>query len=437
MGRLARNVRAVARREYIARVRSRSFVVLTIMLAVAAIGFGLLPVVFRAVLSGADATVSIGVASADDALEAEQIAATIDAQLELVGRVEAGDATARYDVRHFADLADARDRVAEGRLEGVLIVSRADDGDLAFDFYSGASPRGSTVALVRAAAATVALQDRLERTGIDPAEAESLFEPPAFALTAPGELPQADEPPDAAAARYLIATALVVVLFLAIITYGQWVASSVVEEKSSRVMELLVSAATSNELLAGKVIGAGAAGITQYAAILLPGVAAFALQDRLGDALFGAGPSVEGFSVTVPMLLVFGVFFVLGFALYALLYAAAGSPVSRQEDVQQISAPMITLATLGYFASVTASGDLGADWVSALSLVPFFSPYLIVMRAVVGQVTPTEVAAAAAILVVTLLVVGWFAARVYSAGVLMYGQRAGLTTFARAFRTRR
>src|SRR6185436_6503775 len=129
-----------------------------------------------------------------------------------------------------------------------------------------------------------------------------------------------------------------VLVYMMIIMYGNWVASSVVEEKSSRVMEVILNAATPFQLLAGKVLGVGAVALLQYAAVLVAGSIALVAQTSIASAALGTGSA----DVSPPPGLTFGmlamlfVYGVLGFALYAVLFAAAGSLVSRQEDVNTV-----------------------------------------------------------------------------------------------------
>ena len=229
------------------------------------------------------------------------------------------------------------------------------------------------------------------------------------------------------AASALVGQMLVIFLLLAIVLYGQWVATSAAEEKSSRVMEIVISAATPFQLLGGKVLGVGGLGLVQLLAAVVPAIVAFMLQGVIAEAVFGAPSS----SLELPQALtpgVFGaflVFFVLGYLLYSTLYAAAGSMVSRMEDVNNVVAPMSLIGTLAYLVGVYATiGIIPADagWVIALSYFPFTSPFVMLSRVIAGDAGATDVAIAAAILVVTIVVCLWAAGRVYSAGVLMYGQ---------------
>jgi ABC-2 type transport system permease protein len=131
---------------------------------------------------------------------------------------------------------------------------------------------------------------------------------------------------------------------------------------------------------------------------------------------------------------------VLGFLLYAVLFAAAGSLVSRQEDVSQVVTPMTLVSTAGYLIGLYASigiVDANASWVVALSWVPFLSPYMMLGRLSAGEAGPVEIVGTMALMVVTIAVAVWVAARIYSAGVLMYGQRPGFRRMWKALREAR
>ena len=189
-----------------------------------------------------------------------------------------------------------------------------------------------------------------------------------------------------------------------IVIYGQWIAMSVVEEKSSRVMEVVLNAATPFELLSGKVLGVGAVAFTQYAALLLAGGAAVLAQGTVAGLVLGNGADVtlpQG--LTIELLLVFGVYGVLGFLLFAVLYAAAASLVSRQEDVNAIVMPMTLIATGGYLVAVySATGliDVRSDVMAVLAQVPLVSPFMMLSRITSGQAVAWEVALSIVLLVV-------------------------------------
>jgi ABC-2 type transport system permease protein len=225
-----------------------------------------------------------------------------------------------------------------------------------------------------------------------------------------------------------------------IIMYGNWIAMSVVEEKSSRVMEVVLNAATPFQLLAGKVFGVGAVAFIQYAAVVVAGVVAILVQGAVASVVLGeAGASAISLpgGLTAGLLLMFGIYGVLGFLLYASLYAAAGSLVSRQEDVNAAVMPMSLISTAGYIVGVYAAMgllDIRAGWIVVLTQVPFLSPFMMLGRAATGVAEPWEIVLSIALLVATIAAAIWVASRIYAAGVLLYGQRPGARAVWRLLR---
>jgi ABC-2 type transport system permease protein len=238
------------------------------------------------------------------------------------------------------------------------------------------------------------------------------------------------------ASRRIVGIVFVVLSFITLVIYGMWVAAGVVAEKASRVMELMISAASARQLVIGKVIGIGAAGLTQAVCILVPAVAALAVEDRIALALLGPGPSVAPSlaGLTPALFAAFLAFFVLGFALYALVYAAAGSLVSRAEDLQMLALPLSLVAIGGYLLAVMALTG-GTTWLVRLaSYIPFWSPFVMLTRLTVARVEPWEIVLSFGLLIATIVLVGVVAIRVYAAGVLLYGQRPSLRTLIAAVR---
>jgi ABC-2 type transport system permease protein len=200
-------------------------------------------------------------------------------------------------------------------------------------------------------------------------------------------------------------------------------------------MELMISAASPRQLLTGKVVGIGLAGLTQYLAILIPALLVLVFQDRIAEAILGpawaAGAPI--FALSPPLLLAYGVFFLLGFTLFALIYASMGAFVSRPDDLQTLSLPLSLVAVVGYLAAVAALGSNGSGSVTRLlSFIPPFSPFVMLARVMVGSVEPWEVALSIGLLIAAIVVVASAAVRLYAAGVLLYGQRPGFRAFVTA-----
>ena len=416
------NTRIVARREFVERVRSRPFFASTVLLAALAVFVAFLPVIIRVL--DRDTTTTIAIV-ADDPVLATQAATVMADVLSLTS----GRTGQPYEFPITHDRAGIQEAVANGIYAGAIVATRDPSGRLGFTFLTGQGIGADRTQLVQVGAFGVAILDWSTRTG-----GEGFLFPTLDVLAAAG--PTAGGAPLGAidiASRQLLGTVLVVVLFLTIVIYGMWVAAGVAVEKETRVMELLISAASPTQLVLGKVVGIGVAGLVQYLAILLPALAALALQDPVARAIGlpgGAGSPLAG--IELSLFAAYGAFFVLGFTLYALIYAAAGSLVSRVEDLQVIALPMSLIGIAGYLQAVLAlSGGVGG-LLRFSSLVPFWSPFVMFTRLTVGRVEPWELALAYGLLVLSIVLVAALAIRVYTAGVILYGQRPGPGKLLRA-----
>ena len=350
------------------------------------------------------------------------------------------DPQPRFVVAAAPDIAAARADIVAGKAVAALGLGRSANGDLKFDLYSSDGGLSRRNQLIRQAAIAITIQDRLTRAGVPPLDQATLFNPPEFAVVPadPAAAPAGPQDPNTATTSFFIGFGLSIAIFMAIILYGQWIAFSVAEEKSSRVMEIVLAAATPFQLLAGKVIGVGALALAQYVIVAIPILVTVVFQGQIAALLLGGAPTgglPEGLSIG--MLLAFGGMLVLGFGLYASLYAGAASLVSRQEDVNSIIAPLTFVSVGGYIvASYVGTGVLPIDApiVVALSFVPLFSPYLMLTRYGLDTASSLEVIVAMALILVTIPLALWLAARLYRAGVLLYGQPPTPRTLWRALR---
>ena len=435
MGGIFPNALHVAKREYLIRVSGRAFKITTALLALAVLVLVLLPTILTAM--GVDRPPRIAISAASAELDTDPVP-VISAVLTAAGDPSGeGAEDEAPSVTTTDDPEAARAQVNEGDLDGLLIITRTDDGQLAFEYVSEAGPTSQTRILVEQAATSLAMNERLDASGIAPEDRAAIFAPPQFTTVSP-DPDDTREDASTYGQRLLIAYAVVILTFMAVMTYGNWVAQSVAEEKSSRVMELLITAATPRQLLTGKILGTGAAGLTQYAGILVALVVGFLISGSVASGLGVEGNAVPELpEIGLLGIVVFSIFFLGGFVLYSTLYAAAGSMVSRLEDVQQAAGPLMFVAMAGYFSSFAALGAPDAGWVGIASLVPFFSPYLMPARMLLAEPAPLEVALAILILLVTIVAAIWLASRIYSAGVLLYGQRLGWRNVLRATRVSR
>ena len=432
------NVLAVARREFKTRAMTRTFVIATAFLVVAVVAVAFLPVIVRYVDRNESQRVAVWTGVTDVGVDP---VATIDRLFD--GPTGGGASTAggvNVDVSSVTDLASARAAVTAGDYEAVLAIERGSSGELEFTLYTNGSSTGRTAQLLQQAATTVAIGDRLVRLGVAPSDQAGLLMPAPYKVMWPDTTRPDARGSVAEDANLLLGTGLSILIFMMIVMYGTWVATSVVEEKSSRVMEVILNAATPFQLLSGKVLGVGAAALTQYAALLLAGCAALFAQGWVASLVLGADASEASLpaGLTFGMLGLLVVYGVLGFLLFAVLYAGVGSLVSRQEDVNTVTMPLTLVCSAGYIVAVyTGLGliDIRPEVMALLSQVPFLSPFMMLSRVTAGSADVWEIVLSLALLVAFIVVALWIAARLYAVGVLLYGQRPDPRVVWRLLRT--
>jgi ABC-2 type transport system permease protein len=427
------NAAIVARREYLERVRSTLFRLSTIVLMALALGVTLTPIGIRYMeRSRVD---RILVVAADDALARGTIATANGIMNIPPTGVDPTAWTAPYVIEQAIDHEAADRELLAGRADAVIEIVRADDGRLDVAYRTNGPPDGVRSQLAGFTALSVAILDWT--SSLPEGSPLGTFLTPTFrteSLSAPIEGGRAVDMVEVAS-RGFLGTVFIILMFITILIYGMWVATGVATEKSSRVMELMISAASPRQLLLGKVVGIGGAGLTQYLAIALPAVVVLAFQERIAEAVLGdAGAGLPIGGLTFGLLAAYGLFFLLGFVLFALIYAAVGSFVSRPDDLQTLSLPLSLIAMAGYLSAIVVLLGGGGTLGRLASFVPPFSPFAMLARLMVSGVQPWELALSLAILVAAIAVVALATVRIYATGVLLYGQRPGLRAFIAAAR---
>ena len=428
------NAGIVARREYRDRTRSPLFVVSTIILMGLAALVTLSPIGIR--YMDRQIVTHIAVVSTEPKLATSAAAATDS----LLNRPPPnGDATGwrkPFSIDVEPDGAAAEDALQRGSLAGIMLLKRQPDGKIDVTFRTNGTPDSVRSQLIGFAAIAVSIYDWTATQPADPTRHD--FQAPSYRIDSINAATDGGVAldPQQQASRGFLGIVFVVLLFITVVIYGMWVATGVASEKSSRVMELMISAASPRQMLTGKVVGIGAAGLTQYIAIALPALVLLAFQNQIAEAVLGPdwaeGAALVGLT---PMILAgYGVFFLLGFTLFALIYASMGSFVSRPDDLQTLSLPLSLVAMVGYLTAIIALSGSAGGWVTFASYMPPFSPFVMLARMMVSAVQPWEIALSIGLLLLAITIVAFVATRMYATGVLLYGQRPGLRAFVAAAR---
>ncbi|MHA6780114.1 ABC transporter permease [Pseudonocardia saturnea] len=374
----------VARREFTTQVRSRSFVIGLLVTLLLFGGIGLL----GSFISSQSSNPSLGVTPETTALQPALQEAARTQGLDLrIEQVEDRAGRAQVD-------ADELDALLTGSAGGYELLGR-DTVDSALQ------------AVVGTAVQQQALSSALADTGVDPAQLAQRSQVAVDTLV-PVDPNQGEQ-----LALAIIGTVL---LFISLSGYGQLVATGVVEEKQSRVVELLLATIKPWQLLAGKVLGLGAVGLLQLVILGVIGTVAAAA----GGLLTVPGAAAGMFAMVV-------VWYLLGFFLFAALYAAIGSTVSRQEELNSVVTPLIFVLLIPFILVVNLlPNDPRNEIAAVLSFVPFFSQTIMPARYALGVAPLWEVAVSALIALVAVVIVVRLAGRVYANSILRTGARVGL-----------
>lgn len=282
---------------------------------------------------------------------------------------------------------------------------RDEDADAALGprgLVTGEDPDDALVALLQNAARVVAGEARLRAAGLDPAAVAEALEPPPLRSA---EI-ETGEGSGGVGLAYIGA----LLLYVAILTFGYAIASSVVAEKSSRVVEVILAAIRPVQLLGGKVLGVGLLGLLQIATIAVVGLAI---------ALPSGAIELPGSTVEAVVLVL--VYFVLGYLFYGCAFAGTASLVSRQEDVQSTTAPLLILAIASYIATNTALASPDGGLATIGTFLPPMAPMVVPGRAAQGELPAWELALSLLLMVAAILLVVYLAGRIYERSVLRFG----------------
>jgi len=428
-----RNVHLIIGREYKNRVTQRSFIITSIILLVIVFLAAFIPTIVQFVqhITAHPGSPNQVVVVNDAGTVAGLNEATLTSYIrsELNGTNTTSPAPYAISSQPQASQDGLQNQVKHGTLDILLVLDRSAQGNLQLLYDTNADPNNdSSLTSIQALAQQLTVLDTAHRLGLTPSQTTRLFAPPSLTMvyTKPG---QSTRPTNQLIAGYLLALAGALLIVIFVSTYANIVAAGVAEEKSSRVMEILVTAATPFQLLAGKIVGIGAACMTQMTCLVVVGIGPRLLQTPLQAALFGA--KAGGFiqyltDVSIPFYLLFLIYILLAFFLYAALYAGFGVLVKRQDEVQNATMLPGLLVLTGWLLFYLAVASPNAPWTKVLSYFPFWTPTLMLVRLALGTVAWWEIVVTIAVMLVAILACTWFAARLYRYGVLMYGQRPGL-----------
>jgi ABC-2 type transport system permease protein len=388
-------VRLVASREVTTRLRSKAYRISTLVLLVVIVG---MTIVMKFV-TGQASTETVGYTGPN-----APAATALQASAKATGQ----DLT----ITRVADDAAGRAKVADGSFDALL----TGDGSRVQVVVNKNLNTGLRTAL-DVVAARLALDQQISALGGNPAQVN------AAVADAGIEVRQLQKPVDYNGQQLALGIIAGVLIYISLMFNGQAVAQGVVEEKTSRVVELLLSTVRPWQLMAGKVLGIGAVGLLQMAVVGVVGV----ISGVSAGVLTISASAAAG---TVIWLIVW---YLLGFLMYSIVFAGLGALVSRQEDVAGAVTPALMFVVVGYVIGISIlPSDPGSPIVEVLSIIPTFAPTMMPMRLAMGGVPAWEAGLSVALVVVLIPLLIWLSARIYRNAVLRTGAKVKLREALRA-----
>jgi ABC-2 type transport system permease protein len=383
-------VRLVTAREVAARVRDRNFIISSVVIIVVLLGV----LGFQVALSSGDDTTRIGVVG-----DTATLRPALEGQAEAVG--------VDVEVTALDDEEAARTAIEDGEVDGVLRAEGGDEPELIVQQSAG----GPLQAVVQGAVFQLALAEQLAEAGVGGLDI------PEVGVTS------LDPDAEAEGQRVVVAIVGAGALYSLLILFGQFVAQGVVEEKSSRVVELLLATMRPWQLLAGKILGLGLLGLAQIlliAVVAVGGALAFDLVD-IPEELVGTAGSVVAW-------------FVLGYAFYAAIFAVAASLVSRQEDLGTVIMPTTLVLFGGFIIGIQAASQPDGALARITSYVPGLSPLVMPVRQAAGNVAGWEIALSVLLMLAATALVVRLGGRIYAGALLRTGGKTKIREALRAER---
>jgi ABC-2 type transport system permease protein len=422
----------IARREYIERVHTRGFLITTVMI----------PLIMGGLLYGSAFVNSKSVPEAHIAIVSSDTQLALDLQSELQLRQQTR--STQPSSRQLLLTVDAMDAAPEnaqatqamlnreldsGELDGYLwIASAATSGATSsgtqpsrptFTFTPRSSEQDYLRSTVASALATVLMREQLAHRGIAASDANTILQPVDIVTI---HLPHRD---DRESAEVSI-TILFVLMYMVIALYGMNVARSIIEEKTSRIFEVMLASIRPQEMMAGKILGVGSVGLTQVGIWLTA-----ALLLSAGSIAPSLGSQGIHVALTVSQIVYFFVYFILGYAFYSSIAAALGAMTNSEHELQQLNLFLVLPLVVCFVTLKSVLTYPDSNMACILALIPPFTPLLMYLRVSLGHPNHTAIVASLVLTSASIYAIVWVSSRIYRVGVLMYGKRPTLPELLR------
>lgn len=408
-----RKILSVIKREYIQIVRTKGFIIGTILgpvLMAVIIG---IPILAQVISVGEQETIGVVDLSRDVFADFEK---KLDHKLK--------DGRRQYILKKYKPSADItalreklRNEVLDKSLAAYIFIPKDISEGGEAEYVSEHVTDFEELKDIHGSLNYVVIEKRLRKEGLDPQKIGQYIQP--VRLTSVKATKKGEERDTGG--TFLYSYVLVLILYITLFFYGAIIMRGVIEEKSSRVIEVILSSLKPFQLMVGKILGIGAVGLTQYTIWALFGIVAFKYNKSLLPG-FLQGGDFSLPSIPVYIFIYFVIFFILGYFLYATLYAAVGSMVNSEKEAQQLLFPISMFLIIPMLLMIFIMRSPNSTFAVVLSMIPFFAPILMLLRVCVLLPPVVQLGGSIILLVLTIILMIWIVAKIYRVGILMYGK---------------
>ncbi len=406
-----RKVWLIAKREYLERVRTKAFLIATILipLSLGGLGYG-----GGFLAQKTKSTAHIAIQSADPVF-AQELKYELEQGRDSSMQVELASLDDATEARLNAELKDSKQQLT-GYLQ---VLPPAEAGERPQFVYRGRSASDiGTDTLLKTAIAGALLRERLSGSGMSGDDIESVLMPIEIENPETGDT----------TAAFFGAYVLFILMYMVIMLYSMNTARSIIEEKTSRIFEVLLSTITADELLAGKILGVGAVGMTQTGIWM-------AAAGGLGVYFAGSTANSGGHSIiSLSQVGFFLLYFLFAFLLYSSIAAGLGAVTNSEQEVQQLNLFLVMPLAFCMLMVIMVIKSPDSTLSRIVSLIPFCSPLLMNLRISIGSPRPWEIGLSFVLMSVSIVAILWVSSRVYRVGILMYGKKPNLAEVLRWLR---
>ncbi len=432
---------AVVRREFVERVRTKAFLLGTVLGPVFFAALAVLPSLILSRQSTGQRIVVVDGAPGDFGLRVEQTLAAVQGResderlyapvrIQAVGRIQ-------DVVDSLVPLTGVSRKQHADALDGLLILDEGSVTTGKVRYFGRNVGSMEDMRGLRTNLTPVLVSERLSSAGVDPVVAMKASTPVNLETRKVTEGRLTEE---SGASTFILAYAMGIILYMALVLYGTQVMTSVIEEKTNRIVEVLVSSLTPFQMMLGKVLGVGLVSLLQLS-IWVGALFLFQKYQAQLVGLFGVSAASGGGMGSMlptmdPMLIaVFLIFFVLGFLFYSSAYAAIGSMVNTVQEAQQLQTPVVVLTLAGWFSGFALLRDPTSTYAQVASLIPPLAPFVVPVRYSISRIPLPELLLYILTMIAGLVLIVWLTSRIYRVGILMYGKQASFKDMWRWIRT--